>query len=90
MKKDEIEGRLIDFIENEKHWFGVKNVRWLILDEADAMIGEGLDENIRKPVRSKVPLTWIERITGGDGALVSQLEHLKGEKDRTRMKKDEG
>ena len=42
-------GRLIDFIENEKHWFGVKNVRWLILDEADAMIGEGLDDNIRKP-----------------------------------------
>eukprot|EP00930_Biecheleria_cincta_P032630 TRINITY_DN2262_c0_g2_i1.p1 TRINITY_DN2262_c0_g2~~TRINITY_DN2262_c0_g2_i1.p1 ORF type:complete len:609 (+),score=155.37 TRINITY_DN2262_c0_g2_i1:36-1829(+) len=41
-------GRLIDFIDNEKHWFGVKNVRFLILDEADAMIGEGLDSNIRK------------------------------------------
>ncbi|CAJ1459842.1 unnamed protein product, partial [Effrenium voratum] len=41
-------GRLIDFIDNEKHWFGVKNVRFLILDEADAMIGEGLDANIRK------------------------------------------
>jgi len=41
-------GRLIDFIENEKHWFGVRNVRFLILDEADAMIGEGLDANIRK------------------------------------------
>eukprot|EP00931_Biecheleriopsis_adriatica_P067008 TRINITY_DN41212_c0_g1_i1.p1 TRINITY_DN41212_c0_g1~~TRINITY_DN41212_c0_g1_i1.p1 ORF type:complete len:600 (-),score=143.01 TRINITY_DN41212_c0_g1_i1:45-1844(-) len=41
-------GRLVDFIENEKHWFGVKNVRFLILDEADAMIGEGLDANIRK------------------------------------------
>lgn len=41
-------GRLIDFIENEKHWFGVKNVRFLILDEADHMLGEGLDANIRK------------------------------------------
>lgn len=41
-------GRLTDFIENEKHWFGVKNVRFLILDEADAMIGEGLDANIRR------------------------------------------
>jgi ATP-dependent RNA helicase DDX5/DBP2 len=41
-------GRLCDFIENEQHWFGVKNVRWLILDEADHMLGEGLNDKIRK------------------------------------------
>merc|ERR1740121_353151 len=41
-------GRLCDFIDNEKHWFGVKNVRFLILDEADLMLGEGLNDNIRK------------------------------------------
>lgn len=41
-------GRLCDFIENEAHWFGVKNVRWLILDEADHMLGEGLSDKIRK------------------------------------------
>lgn len=41
-------GRLMDFLENEKHWFGVKTVKYLILDEADVMLGEGLSENIRK------------------------------------------
>jgi len=41
-------GRLNDFIDNEKHWFGVKNVRFLVLDEADHMLGEGLDAPIRK------------------------------------------
>jgi len=41
-------GRLVDFIENEKHWFGVRNVRFLILDEADQMLGEGLNDSIRK------------------------------------------
>lgn len=51
----------------------MKNVRWLILDEADAMIGEGLDENIRKPVRSKVHLTWIERIIGLQVVMVPLL-----------------
>mmetsp|Transcript_37446 Transcript_37446/g.81354 ORF Transcript_37446/g.81354 Transcript_37446/m.81354 type:complete len:579 (-) Transcript_37446:79-1815(-) len=41
-------GRLNDFLENEKHWFGIKTVRFLVLDEADHMIGEGLNSNIRK------------------------------------------
>lgn len=41
-------GRLNDFIQNEKHWFGVKNVRFLVLDEADHMLGEGLCAPIRK------------------------------------------
>lgn len=41
-------GRLNDFLDNEKHWFGVKNVRFLILDEADHMLGEGLSDPIRK------------------------------------------
>eukprot|EP00933_Yihiella_yeosuensis_P042656 TRINITY_DN37298_c0_g1_i1.p1 TRINITY_DN37298_c0_g1~~TRINITY_DN37298_c0_g1_i1.p1 ORF type:complete len:602 (+),score=150.71 TRINITY_DN37298_c0_g1_i1:81-1886(+) len=41
-------GRIIDFLDSEKHWFGVKTVRWLVLDEADAMIGDGLNDNIRK------------------------------------------
>uniref|UniRef100_A0A7S2Q6L6 RNA helicase n=1 Tax=Zooxanthella nutricula TaxID=1333877 RepID=A0A7S2Q6L6_9DINO len=41
-------GRLADFIENEAHWFSVKTVRFLVLDEADHMIGEGLSTNIRK------------------------------------------
>eukprot|EP00928_Gymnodinium_smaydae_P035528 TRINITY_DN24992_c0_g1_i1.p1 TRINITY_DN24992_c0_g1~~TRINITY_DN24992_c0_g1_i1.p1 ORF type:complete len:587 (+),score=100.78 TRINITY_DN24992_c0_g1_i1:63-1823(+) len=41
-------GRLNDFIDNEKHWFGVSSVRFLILDEADAMLGEGLNSQIRK------------------------------------------
>jgi len=41
-------GRLNDFIDNEKHWFGVKNVRFLVLDEADHMLGEGLAAPIRK------------------------------------------
>merc|ERR1712217_181807 len=39
---------MCDFIDNEKHWFGVKNVRFLILDEADMMLGEGLNAQIRK------------------------------------------
>eukprot|EP00971_Amphidinium_carterae_P173353 3436509-Amphidinium_carterae.1 len=33
-------GRLNDFLESEKHWFGVRTVRFLILDEADHMLGE--------------------------------------------------
>merc|ERR1719491_476030 len=37
-------GRLNDFLDNEKHWFGVKTVRFLILDEADMMLGEGLGD----------------------------------------------
>lgn len=41
-------GRLMDFIDNEKHWFGVRSVRFLVLDEADCMLGEGLSESIRK------------------------------------------
>ncbi|CAE8684975.1 unnamed protein product [Polarella glacialis] len=41
-------GRIVDFIENEKHWFGIKTVRWLVMDEADAMIGDGADANLRK------------------------------------------
>lgn len=41
-------GRLNDFMDNEKHWFSVKNVRFLVLDEADHMLGEGLDDKIRK------------------------------------------
>lgn len=41
-------GRLADFLENEKHWFSVRGVRLLVLDEADHMIGEGLSPNIRK------------------------------------------
>jgi len=40
-------GRLNDFLESEKHWFGVRTVRFLILDEADLMLGEGLDKQIR-------------------------------------------
>lgn len=41
-------GRLNDFIDNESHWFGVRTVRFLVLDEADHMLGEGLNEQIRK------------------------------------------
>jgi len=41
-------GRLNDFLDNEKHWFGVKGVRFLVLDEADHMLGEGLGAPIRK------------------------------------------
>eukprot|EP00927_Polykrikos_kofoidii_P010294 TRINITY_DN14352_c4_g1_i1.p1 TRINITY_DN14352_c4_g1~~TRINITY_DN14352_c4_g1_i1.p1 ORF type:complete len:636 (+),score=147.47 TRINITY_DN14352_c4_g1_i1:41-1948(+) len=40
-------GRLNDFIGSEKHWFGVRTVRFLILDEADHMLGEGLSTEIR-------------------------------------------
>lgn len=40
-------GRLNDFLESERHWFGVKTVRFLILDEADAMLSEGLSMQIR-------------------------------------------
>lgn len=40
-------GRLNDFIETEKSWFGVRTVRFLILDEADHMLGEGLSTQIR-------------------------------------------
>jgi len=41
-------GRLRDFIEREAHWFSVRNVRWLIMDEADMMLGEGLSDGIRQ------------------------------------------
>jgi superfamily II DNA/RNA helicase len=40
-------GRLTDFLDCERHWFGVKTVKFLILDEADHMLGEGLDTQIR-------------------------------------------
>lgn len=40
-------GRLTDFLDNEKHWFGVRSVRYLILDEADLLLGEGLSMQIR-------------------------------------------
>lgn len=41
-------GRLNDFLENEKHWFSVRSVRLLVLDEGDLMIGQGLTQDIRK------------------------------------------
>eukprot|EP00747_Dinoflagellata_sp_TGD_P217487 gnl/TRDRNA2_/TRDRNA2_89886_c1_seq1.p1 gnl/TRDRNA2_/TRDRNA2_89886_c1~~gnl/TRDRNA2_/TRDRNA2_89886_c1_seq1.p1 ORF type:complete len:332 (+),score=64.04 gnl/TRDRNA2_/TRDRNA2_89886_c1_seq1:50-997(+) len=40
-------GRITDFLNSEKHWFSVKTVRFLVLDEADSMLGEGLSDDIR-------------------------------------------
>lgn len=40
-------GRLCDFLDCESEWFGVKTVKFLILDEADALLGENLSDNIR-------------------------------------------
>ncbi|CAE8688160.1 unnamed protein product, partial [Polarella glacialis] len=40
-------GRLCDYLRSEQNWFNVDHVRFLILDEADKMIDEGSDNQIR-------------------------------------------
>jgi len=90
-------GRLNDFIETEEHWFGISNVRFLILDEADRMLDEGFEPQIRSITHDVSPkrqtmmfsATWPESVRNlADFVLRSPVEVRVGQDDFLKANPD--